>query len=84
MSHTAQRLAGFEFKEKNMGERLTVGEVCTRSVTIAFRRTTLTGAAKLMRENHVGSLVVVDETGGAARGGGAADRPRHRDRCGGR
>ena len=47
-----------------MGERLTVGEVCSRSVTIAFRRTTLTGAAKLMRENHVGSLVVVDETGG--------------------
>ena len=47
-----------------MSERLTVGEVCTRSVTIAFRTTLLNGAARLMRENHVGSLVVVDETGG--------------------
>lgn len=47
-----------------MGERLTTGEVCTRSVTIAFRRTTLNGAAQLMRENHVGCLVVVDEVGG--------------------
>jgi CBS domain-containing protein len=47
-----------------MGERLTVGEICTRSVTIAFRSTPLNGAARLMRENHVGSLVVVKETGG--------------------
>lgn len=47
-----------------MTERLTVGEACTRSVTIAFRATPLNGAARLMRENHVGSLVVVDETGG--------------------
>jgi CBS domain-containing protein len=47
-----------------MSERLTVGEVCTRSVTIAFRTTLLNGAARLMRENHVGSLVVVDEIGG--------------------
>ena len=47
-----------------MGERLTVGEICTRSVTIAFRSTPLNGAARLMRENHVGSLVVVEEAGG--------------------
>lgn len=48
-----------------MAERLTVGEACTRSVTIAFGTTPLNGAARLMRENHVGSLVVVvDETGG--------------------
>lgn len=47
-----------------MGERLTTGEICTRSVTIAFRGTTLVGAARLMRENHVGCLVVVDEVGG--------------------
>ena len=47
-----------------MSERLTVGEVCKRSVTIAFRTTLLNGAARLMRENHVGSLVVVDEIGG--------------------
>jgi CBS domain-containing protein len=47
-----------------MGERLTTGEICTRSVTIAFRLTPLDGAAQLMREKHVGCLVVVDEIGG--------------------
>jgi len=47
-----------------MREGLTVGGICTRSVTIAFRSTPLNGAARLMRENHVGSLVVVEETSG--------------------
>lgn len=47
-----------------MAERLATGEICTRSVTIAFRGTSLNGAARLMRENHVGCLVVVDEVGG--------------------
>ncbi|RFO96075.1 CBS domain-containing protein [Rhodoferax lacus] len=47
-----------------MGERLTTGEISTRSVTIAFRRTSLGGAARLMRDNHVGCLVVVQETDG--------------------
>ncbi len=47
-----------------MGERLTTGEICTRGVTIAFRKTPLNGAARLMRENHVGCLVVVDEDAG--------------------
>jgi len=47
-----------------MGERLTTGEVCTRSVTIAFKNTPVDGAARLMRENHVGCLVVVDEVDG--------------------
>ena len=48
-----------------MGETLNAGEICTRGVTIAFRKTPLNGAARLMRENHVGCLVVVDEVGGA-------------------
>lgn len=47
-----------------MGERLTTGEICTRHVSIALRATTLPGAARLMRENHVGCLVVVDEVAG--------------------
>lgn len=47
-----------------MGERLTTGEICTRSVTIAFRTTFVDGAARLMRDNHVGCLVVVDEVDG--------------------
>lgn len=47
-----------------MGERLTTGEICTRSVTIAFRTTSVDEAARLMRDNHVGCLVVVDEVDG--------------------
>ena len=47
-----------------MNERMNIGEICTRSVTIAFRTTALNGAARLMRENHVGCLVVVDEVDG--------------------
>ncbi|MBK5207012.1 MAG: CBS domain-containing protein [Polaromonas sp.] len=47
-----------------MGDHLTTGEICTRDVTIALRATSLDGAARLMRDNHVGCLVVVDEVGG--------------------
>ena len=44
-----------------LGDRLTVGEICTRVVTIAFGSTSLGDAARLMRENHVGALVVVED-----------------------
>lgn len=47
-----------------MGERLSTGEICTRSVSVAFRQTPLNEAARLMRENHVGCLVVVEEVAG--------------------
>lgn len=47
-----------------MGERLTTGEICTRNVTIAFKDSPLNEAARLMREAHVGCLVVVEEVGG--------------------
>jgi len=47
-----------------MSERMTAGDICTREVTIAFRHTDLVTAARLMREYHVGALVVVDETQG--------------------
>lgn len=40
----------------------TAGDVCTRDVVVAFRSTALNEAARSMRERHVGSLVVVDET----------------------
>ncbi len=43
-----------------------VGEICNRVVVYAERDMPLTEAARLMREHHVGSLVVVDE-GGAGR-----------------
>lgn len=47
-----------------MDGRLTTGEICTRNVTIAFKETPLNDAARLMREDHVGCLVVVDELDG--------------------
>ncbi|MFZ3082673.1 CBS domain-containing protein [Rhodoferax ferrireducens] len=47
-----------------MGQRLTIGEICKRNVSVAFKATALPGAARLMRENHVGCLVVVDEVEG--------------------
>lgn len=42
---------------------MNVGEVCSRVVVFAERDMPLVEAARLMREHHVGSLVVVDETG---------------------
>lgn len=45
-----------------MGERLTAGDICTRNVAFAYRSTPVDDAARLMREHHVGSVVVVDET----------------------
>lgn len=41
---------------------MTVGQVCNRVVVFAFRNTPLPDAAKLMRENHIGSVVIVDES----------------------
>ena len=38
-----------------------VGEICNRTVVVAKRDTVLTEAAYLMREHHVGSLVIVDQ-----------------------
>lgn len=46
-----------------MAERLTTGEICTRNVSYAERAMPLLEAARLMREHHVGCLVVVDEEG---------------------
>jgi CBS domain-containing protein len=48
--------------ESVMQQPLTVGDLCTRNTVIAYRKTGLNEAARLMREQHVGSLVIVDET----------------------
>jgi len=40
---------------------MNVGELCSREVVFASRDMGLVEAAELMREHHVGSLVVVDE-----------------------
>jgi CBS domain-containing protein len=42
-------------------------EICQRRVITATRDTTLSDAAKLMRQHHVGCLIVVDVTDGQRR-----------------
>lgn len=42
---------------------MAIGEICSRDVVLARRDTSVREAARLMREYHVGALVVVDETG---------------------
>jgi len=41
-----------------------VGELCSREVVSAKRNETVAVAARLMRERHVGTVVVVDERAG--------------------
>lgn len=44
---------------------MNIGELCTRYVVFAYPATTLAQAAQLMREHHVGSLVVARENDAA-------------------
>jgi len=46
-----------------MNEPLNAGEICNRIVVVAERDTPVLAAARRMREQHVGCLVVVDEAG---------------------
>src|SRR5687767_13445449 len=41
-----------------------VGEICSREVVFARRNESVAQAARLMREHHVGSVVVADERNG--------------------
>ena len=50
------------------------GEVCNRTVIVVGRDASLGEASKLMREHHVGSLVVVDDTDGRSPVGIVTDR----------
>ncbi|KPK34427.1 MAG: histidine kinase [Betaproteobacteria bacterium SG8_40] len=43
---------------------MAIGEVCSRKVVFARKDESVAAAAKLMRENHVGCLVVTDEDNG--------------------
>lgn len=43
----------------------TSGELCSRSVVYVKRDEPVGAAARLMRQHHVGTVVVVDEVGGA-------------------
>ncbi len=42
---------------------MTVGEVCNREVVIIGRAASVSEAARLMREHHVGDVVVAEERG---------------------
>jgi len=43
---------------------MAVGEICNRGVVVAEKTLSVPEAARLMRQNHVGDLVVVDTDGG--------------------
>ncbi|MGB7542698.1 MAG: CBS domain-containing protein [Burkholderiales bacterium] len=42
---------------------MAIGEICSREVIFVGRNDSVATAAKLMREHHIGSLVVVDKRG---------------------
>lgn len=44
-----------------MNQPLSAGDLCARTVVVADRNLALNDAARLMREHHVGCLVVVEE-----------------------
>jgi CBS domain-containing protein len=46
-----------------MDTQLTAGDICTRQVVVAYKSMALNEAARLMRERHVGCLVVVEDGG---------------------
>jgi CBS domain-containing protein len=41
-----------------------IGEICTRDPVVAMPEATVAAAARLMRQHHVGSVVVVADSGG--------------------
>jgi CBS domain-containing protein len=43
---------------------MTIGKFCNRNVVCATRETLVVEAAILMRQGHVGDLVIVEQTGG--------------------
>ncbi|HSC98258.1 MAG TPA: CBS domain-containing protein [Casimicrobiaceae bacterium] len=42
---------------------MSIAEICNREVVYATRNTTVVEAASLMRQHHVGDIVIVDEDG---------------------
>lgn len=44
-----------------MKEKLTVGDICSRSVAVGYPSLVVNEAARLMRARHVGCLVIVEE-----------------------
>lgn len=44
---------------------MTIGEICNREVIVIQRDETVQEAAKLMRQFHVGSIIVIDKSNGS-------------------
>lgn len=42
------------------GSDMVIGDICNREVVCASRETTVAAAAKLMRQHHVGDVIVID------------------------
>ncbi|WP_291917367.1 CBS domain-containing protein [Limnohabitans sp.] len=57
-----------------MGQQLTAGDICKRKVSVAYQHTSVVAAAQLMREDHVGCLVVVEDANGSQVRGLITDR----------
>ncbi len=53
---------------------MNIGEICSRVVLVAQRETPVSDAARLMRQHHVGALVIVDQADGARPVGIVTDR----------
>lgn len=45
---------------------MTIGEICNREVIVIQRDETIQEAAKLMRQFHVGAIIVIDKPNGGA------------------
>ena len=50
-----------------MGQQLTAGDICQRKVTVGYPSSSVVAAAQLMREDHVGAIVVVEDVNGSRR-----------------
>jgi CBS domain-containing protein len=48
-----------------MGQQLTAGDICQRKVTVGYPGSSVVAAAQLMREDHVGAIVVVEDVNGS-------------------
>jgi CBS domain-containing protein len=56
------------------GVNMPIGEICNREVVIVRKEDSILEAAKLMREYHVGNVIVVDDREGGLSPGILTDR----------
>jgi CBS domain-containing protein len=60
-------MAGANLTGSIAGARMNVGEVCNREVVVVERNASIRDAARLMRDYHVGDLIVVESANGGRR-----------------